>query len=122
MKKLKEVEQMHEIKNEDTINIANELLKTDMVIPGFGFNGHFIYLIPTAEHIYLAYVQNNNFQTTRLFRFLEVGKHTEKEVKNKLIAIRHEYGYEHDNKEYDEDYQEIIDYLKTYKIKNIEIV
>jgi hypothetical protein len=46
---------MREIKNLDALELSESLLDTYKCVHGFGFNGHFISLIPTKNYYYLAY-------------------------------------------------------------------
>ena len=103
---------MHEIKDLDALEISKALLDTYKCVHGFGFNGHFISIIPTKKYYYLAYRHRDNPDEHRLFKFIEVRElYEEDEIKNALLEIRKEYGHDHENSEYDEDYKEVIDYL-----------
>ena len=102
---------MREIKNLDALELSESLLDTYKCVHGFGFNGHFISLIPT-NHYYLAYKHRDSLDEHRLFKFVEVKEsYEEGEIYNVLLEIRKEYGHDHENSEYDEDYKEVIDYL-----------
>ena len=46
---------MREIKNLDALELSEALLDTYKCVHGFGFNGHFISLMPTKHYYYLAY-------------------------------------------------------------------
>jgi hypothetical protein len=63
---------MREIKNLDALEISKALLDTYKCVHGFGFNGHFISLIPTKNYYYLAYKHRDNLDEHRLFKFVEV--------------------------------------------------
>ena len=103
---------MREIKNLDALEISKALLDTYKCVHGFGFNGHFISLIPTKNYYYLAYKHRDNLDEHRLFKFVEVKEsYEEDEIYNALLEIRKAYGHDHEKSEYDEDYKELIDYL-----------
>ena len=103
---------MREIKNLDALELSEALLDTYKCVHGFGFNGHFISLIPTKHYYYLAYKHRKSIDEHRLFKFVEVKEsYEEDEIYNVLLEIRKEYGHDHENSEYDEDYKEVIDYL-----------
>ena len=103
---------MREIKNLDALELSESLLDTYKCVHGFGFNGHFISLIPTKHYYYLAYKHRDNLDEHRLFKFVEVKEsYEEGEIYNVLSEIRKAYGHDHEKSEYDEDYKELIDYL-----------
>ena len=103
---------MREIKNLDALELSESLLDTYKCVHGFGFNGHFISLIPTKHYYYLAYKHRDSLDEHRLFKFIEFKElYKEDEIYNALLEIRKVYGHDHENNEYDEDYKEVIDYL-----------
>lgn len=103
---------MREIKNLDALELSESLLDTYKCVHGFGFNGHFISLMPTKHYYYLAYKHRDSLDEHRLFKFVKVKEsYEEDEIYNVLLEIRKEYGHDHENSEYDEDYKEVIDYL-----------
>ena len=51
---------MREIKNLDALELSEALLDTYKCVHGFGFNGHFISLMPTKHYYYLAYKHRNS--------------------------------------------------------------
>ncbi|AUG56535.1 hypothetical protein [Acetivibrio saccincola] len=111
---------MHEIKNLDALELSESLLDTYKCVHGFGFNGHFISLMPTKHYYYLAYKHRDSLDEHRLFKFVEVKEsYEEGEIYNVLLEIRKEYGHDHENSEYDEDYKELIDYLISRGDKGI---
>ena len=64
---------MHEIKNLDALELSESLLDTYKCVHGFGFNGHFISLMPTKHYYYyLAYKHRNSLDEHRLFKSVEV--------------------------------------------------
>jgi len=79
-----------------------------------------ISLIPTKHYYYLAYKHRDSLDEHRLFKFVEVKEsYEEGEIYNVLLEIRKEYGHDHENSEYDEDYKELIDYLISRGDKGI---
>ena len=111
---------MHEIKNLDALELSESLLDTYKCVHGFGFNGHFISLMPTKNYYYLAYKHRDNLDEHRLFKFVEVKEsYEEDEIYNVLLEIRKAYGHDHEKSEYDEDYKEVIDYLISRGDKGI---
>ena len=63
---------MHEIKNLDALELSESLLDTYKCVHGFGFNGHFISLMPTKHYYYLAYKHRDSLDEHRLFKIVEV--------------------------------------------------
>lgn len=63
---------VHEIKDLDALELSETLLDTYKCINGFGFDGHFISLIPTEKYYYLAYKHRDSLDEHRLFKFVEV--------------------------------------------------
>jgi len=103
---------LKEIKDLHAIEISKAFLETYKCVHGFGFDGHFISLIPTKKYMYLSYRHRDRLDEHRLFKFINVMEtYEENEIKNVLSAIRQEYGHDHINTEYDEDYQDLVDYL-----------
>ena len=115
---------VNEIKDTHAISLARSLLQTHKAVKGFGFNSHFISLVPGNDYLYLSYIYKNGTNTThRLFQFLKrKGGYTQEEVEKVLMAIRKEYGHKHDRQEYNDDYQEVVDYLINKHLMDIQVL
>lgn len=103
---------LKEIKDLHALEISKAFLETYKCVHGFGFEGHFISLIPTERCLYLSYRHRDNLDEHRLFKFICIRDlYEENEIKHALSVIRKEYGHDHTNTEYDEDYQDLVDYI-----------
>ena len=69
---------MLEIKNLDALELSEALLDTYKCVHGFGFNGHFISLIPTKNYYYLAYKHRDILTNIGFSNLLKSRNHMKK--------------------------------------------